>query len=63
MKVTSPVDPVRRYLRREQTDGTEPSHMHTRDDLNCTRGYEWLFKRASLRKKVMLTEKAFAGGL
>ena len=24
----------------QSTDGTEPSHMHTRDDLNCTRGYE-----------------------
>ena len=23
----------------ESTDGTEPSHMHARDDLNCTRGY------------------------
>lgn len=22
------------------TDGTEPSHMHTRADLNCSRGYE-----------------------
>ena len=25
----------------ESTDGTEPSHMHTRNDLNCTRGYEF----------------------
>jgi O-glycosyl hydrolase len=23
------------------TDGAEPSHMHTRSDLNCDRGYEW----------------------
>ncbi|MEU1802605.1 NPCBM/NEW2 domain-containing protein [Streptomyces sp. NPDC019937] len=23
------------------TDGAEPSHMHTADDLNCDRGYEW----------------------
>jgi O-glycosyl hydrolase len=23
------------------TDGAEPSHMHTRTDLNCDRGYEW----------------------
>src|SRR5579884_2015999 len=23
------------------TDGAEPSHMHTRGDLNCDRGYEW----------------------
>jgi len=25
----------------QSTDGTEPSHMHDRDDLSCTRGYEW----------------------
>jgi hypothetical protein len=24
----------------QSTDGTEASHMHARDDLNCTRGYE-----------------------
>ena len=24
----------------QSTDGTEPSHMHARDDLNCERGYE-----------------------
>jgi O-glycosyl hydrolase len=23
------------------TDGAEPSHMHTANDLNCDRGYEW----------------------
>jgi O-glycosyl hydrolase len=23
------------------TDGAEPSHMHTRNDHNCDRGYEW----------------------
>src|SRR5512133_3473051 len=23
------------------TDGAEPSHMHSRTDLNCDRGYEW----------------------
>jgi hypothetical protein len=25
----------------QSTDGTEPSHMHERDDLSCNRGYEW----------------------
>eukprot|EP00026_Physarum_polycephalum_P004247 Phypoly_transcript_04264.p1 GENE.Phypoly_transcript_04264~~Phypoly_transcript_04264.p1 ORF type:complete len:644 (+),score=82.58 Phypoly_transcript_04264:225-2156(+) len=25
----------------QSTDGTEASHMHTRDDLNYERGYEW----------------------
>lgn len=25
----------------QSTDGTEPSHMHSKDDLDLTRGYEW----------------------
>ena len=34
----------------QSTDGTETSHMHTRDDLDCTRGYEWwLMKEAKKR--------------
>ena len=29
----------------QSTDGTEPSHMHSRDDLSCERGYEfWLLQ-------------------
>jgi len=29
----------------QSTDGTEPSHMHDRDDLSCKRGYEfWLLE-------------------
>jgi hypothetical protein len=32
------------------TDGAEPSHMHTRTDLNCDRGYEWwLMEQARAR--------------
>ena len=32
------------------TDGSEPSHMHTRSDLNSQRGYEWwLMKEAKKR--------------
>jgi len=32
------------------TDGSEPSHMHTRSDLNFQRGYEWwLMKEAKKR--------------
>lgn len=32
------------------TDGTEPSHMHSRDDLSCGRGYElWLAREALAR--------------
>ena len=34
----------------QSTDGTEPSHMHDRDDLDCTRGYEfWLMREARKR--------------
>ncbi|XP_056620631.1 galactocerebrosidase [Triplophysa dalaica] len=34
----------------QTTDGTEPSHMHTKDDLNFFRGYEWwLMKEAKKR--------------
>jgi len=40
----------------QSTDGTEPSHMHTRDDLNCTRGYEfWLMKEALKRNPKVKT--------
>jgi len=31
----------------QSTEGTESSHMHTRDDLNCTRGYEWTVLEAA----------------
>lgn len=32
------------------TSGAEPSHQHTREDLNCNRGYEWwLAKQAKAR--------------
>src|SRR5256714_11798213 len=34
------------------TDGAEPSHMHTRTDLNCDRGYEWwLMAQAKARNR------------
>ena len=34
----------------QSTDGTEPSHMHARDDLGCGRGYEgWLAAEARRR--------------
>lgn len=38
------------------TDGCEPSHMHTRDEENYSRGYEWwLMKEAKARNpKIML---------
>ncbi len=34
----------------QSTDGTEPSHQHSRDDLGCARGYEgWLAREATKR--------------
>lgn len=32
------------------TQATEPSHMHTRDDLNCSRGYEWRIAAAARKR-------------
>jgi O-glycosyl hydrolase len=32
------------------TDGSEPSHMHTPDDQNYTRGYEWWLMRESKKR-------------
>lgn len=40
----------------QSTDGTEPSHMHYRGDLSCTRGYEtWLISEAKARNPAILT--------
>lgn len=40
----------------QSTDGTEPSHMHTRHDLNYQRGYEWwLLTEAKKRNPNILT--------
>lgn len=40
----------------QSTDGTEPSHMHRRDDLDCNRGYEyWLLEQARARNPKILT--------
>lgn len=37
-------------------DGSEPSHMHARDDLSCTRGYElWLMREAKARNPLIKT--------
>jgi Glycosyl hydrolase family 59 len=38
------------------TDGSESSHMHSEDDLNLNRGYEWwLLKEAKMRNPNILT--------
>jgi hypothetical protein len=40
----------------QSTDGTEASHMHTRSDLNCNRGYEyWLLEEARRRNPKIVT--------
>eukprot|EP00946_MAST-07B_sp_MAST-7B-sp1_P001804 g1804.t1 len=40
----------------QSTDGTEASHMHTRGDLDCHRGYEWwLLEEARARNPGVVT--------
>jgi hypothetical protein len=40
----------------QSTDGTEPSHMHSADDLSCNRGYElWLIQEAKARNPSIQT--------
>ena len=40
----------------QSTDGSEASHMHTREDLSCTRGYEsWLIQEGKARNPALLT--------
>lgn len=40
----------------QSTDGTEASHMHTRTDLSCDRGFEWwLLREARLRNPSIVT--------
>jgi galactosylceramidase len=40
----------------QSTDGSESSHMHTREDLSCTRGYEtWLLREAKRRNPSIIT--------
>jgi galactosylceramidase len=40
----------------QSTEGTEPSHMHSVDDLNFQRGYEfWLLSEAKKRNPSLLT--------
>mmetsp|Transcript_2290 Transcript_2290/g.5261 ORF Transcript_2290/g.5261 Transcript_2290/m.5261 type:complete len:1043 (-) Transcript_2290:14-3142(-) len=40
----------------QSTDGAEASHMHSNDDLDCDRGYEfWLLREAKKRNPSLLT--------
>ena len=44
------------------TQGSEPSHMHSRDDLNYRRGYEWWLLREAKNRNPDLTLDACAWG-
>lgn len=44
------------------TQGAEPSHMHTRDDLNYGRGYEWWLMREAKNRNPALSLDACAWG-
>ena len=44
------------------TQGAEPSHMHARDDLNFSRGYEWWLMREAKKRNPDLTLDACAWG-
>ena len=44
------------------TQGSEPSHMHSRDDLNVNRGYEWWLMSEAKKRNADLTLDACAWG-
>jgi galactosylceramidase len=44
------------------TQGTEPSHMHSRNDLNFSRGYEWWLMREARKRNPDLALDACAWG-
>jgi len=44
------------------TQGSEPSHMHARDDANFSRGYEWWLMREAKKRNADLTLDACAWG-
>lgn len=44
------------------TQGSEPSHRHTREDLNCGRGYEWWLMREAKARNPDLSLDACAWG-
>ena len=44
------------------TQGSEPSHMHSRNDLNCSRGYEWWIMNEARKRNPNITLDANAWG-
>ena len=47
----------------QSTDGTEASHMHERDDLDCTRGYEWWLMKEARRRNPQAVLYGLAWGM
>ena len=45
------------------TQATEPSHMHTRGDLNCSRGYEWKIAVAARRRNPSISLYGLSWGV
>jgi hypothetical protein len=45
------------------TDGAEPSHQHTRTDLNCDRGYEWWLMAQAKARNPQIKLAALSWGL
>jgi O-glycosyl hydrolase len=45
------------------TDGAEPSHMHTRTDLDCHRGYEWWLMEQAKARNPAIKLAALSWGL
>lgn len=45
------------------TQATEPSHQHTRHDLNCSRGYEWKIAKAAKRRNPSIQIYGLSWGL
>jgi hypothetical protein len=46
----------------QSTDGTEPSHEHTRGDLSCTRGYELFLIQEGLKRNPALITYGLSWG-
>ncbi len=44
------------------TQGSEPSHMHSRDDENYSRGYEWWIMSEAKKRNPSITLDAYAWG-
>ena len=47
----------------QSTEGTEASHMHTKDDLNCSRGYEWWVVAEAKKRNPDIKTMALAWGV